>query len=73
MSRAGLPAGRREMALTLFEARRGMEVRDLRARIDGQAALKALQGTPGQAELRQALRERQGPVASQAPPRRSGG
>ena len=45
------------MALTLFEAKRGMEVRDLRARIDGQATLKTLQGTPGQAELREALRK----------------
>ena len=68
-----LPAERREMALTLFEAKRGMEVRDLRARIDGQATLKTLQGTPGQAELREALRKRQGPVASRAPPRQSGG
>jgi hypothetical protein len=68
-----LPAERREMALTLFEAKRGMEVRDLRARIDGQATLKTRQGTPGQAELREALRKRQGPVASRAPPRQSGG
>ncbi len=53
-----LPAERREMALTLFKAERGTEVRDLRARIaDGQATLKSLKAKPERAELREALRK----------------
>jgi hypothetical protein len=61
------------MALTVFEAKRGMEVRDLRARIDGQATLKTPQGTPGQAELREALRKRQGPAGLVSTVAASGG
>ena len=40
-----LPAERREMALVLFTSRRGLQVRELRARVaDGQATLKSLKG-----------------------------
>lgn len=53
-----LPAERREMALTLFKARREVEVRDLRARVAaGQATLKSLKGRSERAELREALRK----------------
>ena len=52
-----LPRERRELALTLFKAKRGTEVRDLRARIaDGEATLESLKGRSERVELREALR-----------------
>jgi hypothetical protein len=50
-----LPAERRELALTLFKARRLAQVRDLRARIaEAQATSKSGQGKPERAALRAA-------------------
>lgn len=71
-----LPAERRELALTLFKARREVEVQDLRARIaDGQAALQSLKGRPGRAQLREALRTDQARLAylEQMPPLQASG
>jgi hypothetical protein len=53
-----LPAERREMSLTLFKARRGTEVRDLRARIaEGQTTVKSLKGRSERAGLHETLRK----------------
>jgi hypothetical protein len=57
-----LPCERRELALSVFKARRGTEVRDLRARIaDGEATLKSQKGRSERADL-------QGPPQAPPPP-----
>jgi hypothetical protein len=56
-ARGWLPAERREMSLTLFKARRGAEIRELRTRVAGtQATLKSQKGTAERAAMREALR-----------------
>jgi hypothetical protein len=75
-ARGALPAERREEALLLFKARRGLQVRDLRARIaSAQATLKTLTGRPGRAGLREGLRRDQAHLAywEQMPPLDAGG
>jgi hypothetical protein len=57
-ARGWLPAERREMSLTLFQARRGTQVKEMRARAAaGQAALKSQKGMAGRAALRETLRK----------------
>jgi hypothetical protein len=59
-----LPAERREMALIQFKSERGLQVRDLRARVaDGQATLKSLKGMAERAEVRERLRRDQAHLA----------
>ena len=58
-----LPAERRAMALTLFKAGRGVEVRDFRVRIaDGQAILKSPQGNARAGGAPRGAAQGQGPA-----------
>lgn len=71
-----LPAERRQLSLTLFKARRGTEVRDLRARIaETQDTLRSLKGRPERAELRESLRKDKARLAylEQMPPLEAAG
>jgi hypothetical protein len=55
--RGWLPAERRDVALALFKARRGNQVRELRSRIAStQATLRSQKGMTDRVQLREALR-----------------
>jgi hypothetical protein len=64
-ARGWLPAERREMALVLFKSRRGLQVRELRARVaDGHATLKSMKGRDERAaKVRETLRQDQAHLA----------